>query len=87
MEKLLTVDRRGGSWAIKHKNGYLGFVTSEAEAWSMAQSLPNSARWTIDQQSLHLNLRQLRRNGRSIRRIATEEFRFRDRASGYCQMG
>lgn len=35
----LSIERVGRRWAIKHNDGFLGFVTSEAEAWTLIEVL------------------------------------------------
>src|ERR1700761_1807591 len=35
----LDVVPEGRSWAVKHKGAYLGFVSTEAEAWAIVQAL------------------------------------------------
>lgn len=38
----LDVTPEGGRWAVRHGSGYLGLVSSEAEAWALVRTLRGS---------------------------------------------
>jgi CheY-like chemotaxis protein len=41
---ILSVEPSGGRWAVKHNEGILGYVGTEAEAWSLIESLAETTK-------------------------------------------